>query len=67
MPYWGMAHFHIKRKRGRPYLYVREMSRVNGRLKVTSQVYLGSPERVLQLAMSADQTNRKVGEKKIDR
>src|SRR5208337_710908 len=44
-----MAHFHIKRKNGRPYLYVREMTRVNGKVKVASQVYIGSPERVVEL------------------
>lgn len=41
-----MAHFHVKKKKGRPYLYVREIARVNGKPKVISQVYVGSPERV---------------------
>ncbi|MBT9148346.1 MAG: hypothetical protein DDT32_02118 [Syntrophomonadaceae bacterium] len=41
-----MAHFHIKKKKGRPYLYVREIARVNGKPKVVSQVYIGSVERV---------------------
>ena len=45
-----MAHFHIKKKRGRPYLYVREIARVAGKPKVTSQVYVGSPEKVAALA-----------------
>jgi len=45
-----MAHFHIKKKKGRPYLYVREIARVGGRPKVISQVYVGSPERVAKLA-----------------
>ena len=45
-----MAHFHIKKKNGRPYLYVREIARVGGKPKVVSQVYLGSPEKVLALA-----------------
>jgi len=45
-----MAHFHVKRKRGRPYLYVREIARVNGKPTVISQVYIGSPEKVRQLA-----------------
>jgi len=44
-----MAHFHIKKKNGRPYLYVREMARVNGKVKVASQVYIGPPERVVDL------------------
>jgi len=45
-----MAHFHIKTKKGRPYLYVREIARVNGKPTVISQVYLGSPERLAELA-----------------
>jgi transposase len=45
-----MAHFHIKRKKGRPYLYVREIARVDGKPKVVSQIYLGSPEKVAALA-----------------
>jgi len=44
-----MAHFHIKKKKGRPYLYVREIARINGKPKVTSQIYIGSPERVAGL------------------
>jgi transposase len=45
-----MAHFHIKKKKGRPYLYVREIARVQGKPKVVSQTYIGSPARVLSLA-----------------
>lgn len=45
-----MAHFHVKTKKGRPYLYVREIARVGGKPKVISQVYLGSPERLVELA-----------------
>lgn len=45
-----MAHFHIKKKKGRPYLYVREIARVGGKPKVISQVYIGPPERVAQMA-----------------
>jgi transposase len=45
-----MAHFHVKRKNGRPYLYVREIARVNGKPTVVSQVYIGSPDRVAVLA-----------------
>ncbi len=45
-----MAHFHIKKKNGRPYLYVREIARVNGKPKVINQIYLGSPEKVASLA-----------------
>lgn len=49
-----MAHFHIKKKKGRPYLYVREIARVNGKPKVISQTYVGSPERVVELAGGQD-------------
>jgi hypothetical protein len=50
-----MAHFHIKKKKGRPYLYVREIARVHGRPKVVSQTYIGSPARVLSLATGQGQ------------
>lgn len=45
-----MAHLHKKMKNGRPYYYVREIARVDGKPKVINQVYLGSPERMLELA-----------------
>jgi len=48
-----MAHFHIKTKKGRPYLYVREIARVGGKPKVVSQVYIGSPERVAGLVTAS--------------
>ncbi|MBF0556701.1 MAG: hypothetical protein HQK96_19465 [Nitrospirae bacterium] len=50
-----MAHFHIKKKKGRPYLYVREIARVEGKPKVVSQIYIGSPERVAELAEGGGQ------------
>ena len=46
---FDMAHFHIETKKGRPYLYVREIARVGGKPKVISQIYIGSPERVSAL------------------
>lgn len=49
-----MAHFHVKKKKGRPYLYVREIARVDGKPRVVSQIYLGSPERVAQLATGTE-------------
>jgi transposase len=55
-----MAHFHVKTKKGRPYLYVREIARVGGRPKVVSQTYLGSPERVRQLANAEPSEVRKL-------
>ena len=41
-----MAHLHRKIKKGRPYYYIREIKRVDGRPKVVSQIYLGSPEAI---------------------
>ncbi len=49
-----MAHFHVKKKKGRPYLYVREIARVDGKPKVVSQIYIGSPERVAGLASGTE-------------
>ena len=45
-----MAHLHKKMKKGRPYYYIREIARVDGKPTVVSQVYLGSPERMLEMA-----------------
>jgi transposase len=50
-----MAHFHIKKKKGRPYLYVREIARVDGKPKVISQTYIGSPEKVASMAGGQNQ------------
>lgn len=52
--YLSMAHFHIKKKKGRPYLYIREIARVNGKPKVISQVYIGSPEKIKQTLASTN-------------
>jgi hypothetical protein len=52
-PYYyvaSMAHIHKKMKKARPYYYVRETARVNGKPKVVNQVYLGSPERIMEMA-----------------
>ena len=51
-----MAHFHVKTKKGRPYLYVREIARVGGKPTVISQIYLGSPERLVELAKQSATT-----------
>jgi hypothetical protein len=45
-----MAHLHKKMKKGRPYYYIREMARVDGKPKVVNQIYLGSVERILGMA-----------------
>jgi transposase len=55
-----MAHFHVKKKKGRPYLYVREIARVEGKPKVVSQIYLGSPERVACLASGTEKDTVKI-------
>ena len=55
-----MAHFHVKKKKGRPYLYVREIARVDGKPKVVSQIYLGSPERVAGLASGTQTATIKI-------
>jgi transposase len=55
-----MAHFHVKKKKGRPYLYIREIARVDGKPKVVSQIYLGSPERVAGLTSGTEQDTIKI-------
>jgi hypothetical protein len=42
-------------KKGRPYYYVREIARVDGKPKVVNQVYIGGVERILELATGAAQ------------
>jgi len=49
-----MAHLHKKMKKGRPYYYVREIARVDGKPKVVNQIYLGSPERILENATKGE-------------
>jgi transposase len=48
-----MAHLHKKLKKGRPYYYIREIARVEGKPKVVNQIYLGSVERLAELAQGA--------------
>ena len=55
-----MAHFHIKKKKGRPYLYVREIARVDGKPKVVSQIYIGAPEKVAAMASGQKQAPSKL-------
>lgn len=45
-----MPHLHKKMKKGRPYYYIREIARVGGKPKVVNQIYLGSLERMMELA-----------------
>ncbi len=53
-----MPHLHRKIKKGRPYYYIREIQRVDGRPKVVSQVYLGTVEKILQLRQEADASGK---------
>jgi transposase len=46
---YDMAHLHRKMKSGRPYYYIREIQRIQGKPTVINQVYLGSPERILEM------------------
>ena len=55
-----MAHLHKKIKKGRPYYYIREMARIGGRSKVVNQVYLGSVERILGMALGGNTDLKKI-------
>lgn len=55
-----MAHIHKKMKKGRPYYYIREIARVHGKPKVVNQIYLGSPERILQMAAQTKENTFKI-------
>ncbi|WP_435051694.1 IS1634 family transposase [Desulfolithobacter dissulfuricans] len=55
-----MAHLHKKMKKGRPYYYVREIARVDGKPKVINQIYLGSPERILEMAQGGNSMPKKI-------
>ncbi|GBE12600.1 MAG TPA: hypothetical protein ENG79_08475 [Desulfobacteraceae bacterium] len=47
-------------KKGNPYYYVREIARVDGKPKVVNQVYLGSPERIFELAKGREKMPDKI-------
>ena len=51
-----MAHLHKKIKKGRPYYYLREIKRVDGKPKVVSQIYLGTAEKIAETFQKANQT-----------
>jgi len=55
-----MAHLHKKIKKGRPYYYVREIRRVNGKPKVVSQIYLGTVENIAKTYEQRDKAQRPV-------
>src|SRR3990170_3790380 len=54
----NMAHLHRKMKKGRPYYYVREIKRVDGKPKVVSKVYLGSVEAIASRFREAAEAQR---------
>jgi len=51
----NMAHIIKKMKNGRPYYYVRETARVDGKPRVVNQIYLGTIERILEMAAGGKQ------------
>jgi len=55
-----VAHIHKKIKKGRPYYYVRETARVDGKPKVVNQVYLGTAERIRDLALGKGTEVKKI-------
>ena len=55
-----MAHIHKKMKKGRLYYYVREIARVDGKPKLITQVYLGSPGRILEMAQGGNAMPKKI-------
>lgn len=55
-----MAHLHKKMKKGRPCYYIREIARVDGKPKVVNQIYLGTIERIIELARGGQEKCLKV-------
>lgn len=53
-----MAHLHKKMKKGRPYYYLREIQRVDGKPKVVSQIYLGSVDNIAAKFKDAAEAGR---------
>jgi transposase len=50
-----MAHVYKKIKKGRTYYYIRETARINGKPKVVNQIYLGTVERIMEMALGHQQ------------
>ena len=46
-----MAHIAKKVKKGKTYYYIRETARVNGKPRTVNQIYLGSIERIMDMAL----------------
>ena len=53
-----MVHLHKKMKKGRPYYYLREIQRVEGKPKVVSQSYLGSVDTMAARLREAERARR---------
>jgi transposase len=53
-----VAHLHKKIKKGRPYYYIREIQRVNGKPTVVSQLYLGSADAIAKRFQEAEQAGK---------
>jgi len=49
-------HLHKKRIKGRTYWYAREVARVQGRVKVVRQIYLGSADSIVHRFQETDPT-----------
>jgi transposase len=55
-----MAHIHKKIKKGRPYYYIREIQRVDGKPKVVSQIYLGSIDAIAKRLQDAEKDRKPI-------
>jgi transposase len=58
-----MAHVYKKIKKGRTYYYIRETARINGKPKVVNQIYLGTVEKIMEMALGQQQAG--VGKIKV--
>jgi transposase len=47
-------------KKGRPYYYIREIARIDGKPKVVNQIYLGSIERIAEMAKGISERCKKI-------
>jgi len=54
-----MPHLHKKIKGKKPCYYIREMARIGGKPKVVNQIYLGSVERIMNMALGQQKTDLK--------
>ncbi len=53
-----MTHLHKKKKNGNVYYYLREMQRVNGKLKVFGQKYLGTADAMHKKLLENESTSK---------